>query len=133
MDISIDMIQRWHDAVNAGDVETALALLSTNVEIGGPRGSGRGADRVRDWVGRAGIRLEPAQYYHRGDATVVEQVARWNDTATGQPGEPQTVYTAFQVRDGRISRILRFDSLDDALQASGLSADDRDATDPAGG
>ena len=103
------------------------ALLTLDVAVGGPRGEGvAGPDGVRDWLARTGITMEPVAAWRHGDAVVVEQRARWRDAATGAPGKPQTVFTAFQIRAGRISRILRFDSLTDALRASGLSEDDRD-------
>ena len=42
-------------ALNAGNVERVIALSTADVEVGGPRGAGRGADLLRDWVARAGI------------------------------------------------------------------------------
>ena len=121
-----ELVRAWHTAVNTGDADAMSSLLIPDVAVGGPRGSGQGANLVRDWVGGTGIIMEPRRAWHRGDAVVVEQHARWPDATTGEPGASHTVFTAFQVRAGRISRILRFDTLADALQVSGLSADDLD-------
>lgn len=124
---------RWHRAIRTGDLDGLMALVADNVVISGPRGSGLGTSAdVRDWVQRSGIRLEPRRVYHRGDAVVVEQSARWplpDHGATGSPAmaaltDEQTVFTAFQVADGRITRLLRFDTLLPALEVSGLTEDD---------
>ena len=52
------VLQTWHDAVNAGDIEAAVACCDENVAVQGPRGVGHGHDLVRGWLARSGIRLE---------------------------------------------------------------------------
>ncbi|HET6319632.1 MAG TPA: nuclear transport factor 2 family protein [Chloroflexota bacterium] len=104
----------WHDAVNAQDVERLVALSAENVEVGGPRGAGRGSALLREWFARAGVRLEPGRVFARENRVVVEQDATW----PGQP--PQIVASAFEVHDGRVSRVIRYAALTEALEAAAL-------------
>jgi len=96
-------VRAWHEALNAGELDGLLSLSAPDVEVGGPRGSGRGRDLLRDWVRRAGIRLEPISLHTRGEAVLVEQHASW-------PGDagPQPVASVFRVRDGRVTSVIRY-------------------------
>ena len=128
---SIDVVLAWHAALGRRDVHELVGLLAPAVEIAGPRGTGSGtAADVVDWVERSGISLEPRRTWLRGDAVVVEQIAHWPDPehpgAVEDRTDPVTVFTAFQVANNRITRLLRFDTLPPALAASGL--DERDLT-----
>ena len=109
-----DAVLAWHAAVNAGDVAGVLSLSSDDVEVGGPRGSGRGADLLRDWFLRAGVRLEPTQTFVEDHTVVVEQSAQWH------AGEPQLVASVFRVRDGKIDSVIRFPDLASAFEAAGF-------------
>ncbi len=118
------VIEDWHAAVGAGDGARAGALFSDDVEVGGPRGSGHGRAFVVDWVGHAGIRLDPVRWYCGRDGVVVEQDARWTDQATGELGAPVRLATAFTVVDGRIARVLRYSDTGAALAVLGLERSD---------
>jgi hypothetical protein len=59
------VVQSWHDALNSGDLDRLVALMRDDVEFGGPRGSGSGAQMVRDWAERSGIHLEPTRWFQR--------------------------------------------------------------------
>lgn len=128
MSTARQIVDDWHSYLNTRDLDALTVLLATDVEMSGPRGSARGNDLVREWVERSGIRLDPRRTYQRGDAVVVEQAAHWPDPDDEQVREsltePRTVFTAFQVEQGRISRILRFDALAPALEVSGLTEQD---------
>lgn len=113
-------IDSFHTAVNARDTAAAVALVTEDVEVGGPRGSGRGAELVREWVSSAGITLTPARRFGRGSLVVVEQRAYW----AGDP-EPHDIATAFELAGDRISRLTRYGSLAEALAATDLTAADR--------
>lgn len=128
---AIDVVRRWHETLNQGELERFTDLHAQNVEFVGPRGSGRGAGLVRDWAERSGIRLAPRQSFGPGadGALVVMQLASWRDPESGQFGEPIEAATAFQVVDGLVTRIARFDTLLEALQFAGLDL----ATDEGGG
>ncbi len=116
----IAVVDAWHDALNAGDVDRLAELVHEDVEVGGPRGSGHGVVPLREWVERAGIRLEPGRRFQQGDAEVVTQRASWRSPDTGQFGDPQEVASAFWVRDGRVQRVIRYVDLSEALAAAGL-------------
>ena len=118
------VIEAWHAAVNAGDGAAAGALCTDDVQVGGPRGSGRGRDLLTGWVGHAGVRLEARRWYCGSGGAVVEQDARWIDGTTGELGAPVRVATAFAVDHGRISRVLRHTELADALAVLGLTSAD---------
>jgi hypothetical protein len=122
---SIATVIAWHEALNEGDVERLLALSDDEIEVGGPRGSGHGAQLLRDWVGRANIHLEAGRVFLRGDRVVVEEQARWRSAETGLLSEPQTVASAFLVRDHRVARVVRHPDLTAALQDVGLEESDQ--------
>jgi len=111
---AVRTVLSWHAALNAGDLEQLVALSDNDVEVGGPRGSGRGAALLREWFGRAGVHLEPGRVYANGETVVVEQSAVWPGAAA------QQVASWFAVKDGKVQRVLRYESLDVALEAAGL-------------
>ncbi|WP_210481076.1 nuclear transport factor 2 family protein [Naasia sp. SYSU D00948] len=99
----------WHVAVNAGDAEAAASACTEDVEMGGPEGSARGRDIMRDWVATAGVRLMPKEAYDiPGGIVVAQEVTR--------PGQdrPERVYSAFGLRDGSISAVHQFPTLEQA-------------------
>lgn len=114
----VRIVDAWHDALNDGDVDRLIGLSHPNVEVGGPRGSGHGAQLLRAWVGRANIRLEPMRIFLREDTLVTEQSAQWRDAGQGT-GE-QVVASVFVVREGQVASVLRYDNLSDALKAADL-------------
>ncbi len=108
------IVLAWHEALNSGDVDRLVALSAADVEVGGPRGSGRGAQLVRDWFGRAGIRLTPLRVVARGQTLVVEQDARWS---ADEPSH--RVASVFRVRDGKVASVVRYPDMEAALSAAG--------------
>ncbi len=116
----VRIVGAWHEALNTGDVDRLVALSLPDVEVGGPRGTGRGIQLLRQWVGRANIRLEPRRIFHRAATVLVEQEAEWRSVETGQVAGRQTVASLFIVCEDRIASMLRYDDLADALRAAGL-------------
>lgn len=117
-------VEHWHQLLNDGHLDGLLALVARDVEVGGPRGTGRGSRLVEDWFGRAGVRLVPRRVFQRGDVVVVEEEGTW--PAPGGEGEASTALTwsLFAVAGAMITRIVRFDSLSAALAAAGLDPPD---------
>ena len=113
------VVEAWHEALNGGEADRLVELSHPEVEVGGPRGTGRGAQLLREWVNRANIRLEPRRIFHHADTVVVEQRARWH-SHTGEAIGSQTVGSVFVVRDGRVARVVRYPNLPDALDATDL-------------
>jgi ketosteroid isomerase-like protein len=110
----LEVVHAWHAALNAGDVERLVELSTEDVEVGGPRGVGRGSQLLREWFDRAGVTIEPLQVIEDGALVVVEQRATWQAASD----EPQVVASVFVVRDGRVASVVRYPSLADALKAS---------------
>ena len=127
-----DAILAWHGALNAGDAERVASLAHPEVEIGGPRGSARGRQVLKDWVGRANIRLEPLRWFKRGGTTVVvEEAATWSDAGTGETIGEATVATVFELDGGLVTGIFRYDGLEEALRGAGLDGSDEIRPEPA--
>jgi SnoaL-like domain len=102
----------WHVAVNNGDAATAAAACTDDVVVGGPKGDAAGRDEMRRWVESAGVRLMPRDCYDVPGGIVVEQDATWNSDNTG--AAPLTVFSTFGLRNGSISSIHRFSTLEEA-------------------
>lgn len=113
------LVQRWHRAVNAQDLERAGELVTNDVFVGGPRGTGNGRQEFLDWVNRAGIQLTPVSWHHVDDQTVVvAQEAAWPEQPeTGTGHTAVETATLFRLRDDKVSEIRRFNELDEALAA----------------
>ena len=88
--------------------------------MGGPRGTGRGAGLLREWVARANVRLQPRRVFQREETVVVEEEAEWRSPETGEVIGAGTVGSVFVVRGGRVASIVRYDGLAGALGAAGL-------------
>jgi hypothetical protein len=117
-------ILAWHEALNAGDAERVASLSHPEVEIGGPRGSARGRQLLKDWVGWANVRLVPLRSFRRGGTVVVEEAATWRDAQTGETTCAATVATVFELDGGLVTGIFRYDGLEDALRRAELGGSD---------
>ena len=118
---SVTMVQAWLDAANTQNVDGLIALSDPNIEIIGPRGSGYGHQLLRDWLGRAGLRLETLRVFARGDAVVVEQHGVWRLVETGDVTGERNIASRFRVDGERIVQFARYDSLSEALAEAGLT------------
>ena len=124
MSTPLEIVQAWHEALNRGDVDAMMALLDQNVVMGGPRGTANGSTIVREWFGRANVRLHPLAYFARGQSIVVEEKGEWLDPNNGQVVGSQPVATHFTVEYGLITRIMRHDQLTTAMSEAGLTTSD---------
>ena len=113
---SADVLTHWHESVNAGDIDRAVAYCDDDVAVQGPRGVGHGHDLVRGWLTRSGIRLEPQDDLIEKDGRfVVREVARWTtaDAPDGAPLEPTETWCVFNVAGGKLTSIARFEKADE--------------------
>ena len=117
---AVELVLAWHAALNAADVDRLLELSTSDVEVGGPRGAGRGADLLRDWVARAHIQLEPLRWQAQAATVVVEQRARWQ-TPDGQTTEPLTVASVFKIEGGKVASVIRLEDFASALESAGAN------------
>lgn len=116
-DTNVTTVLEWLSAVNAGDIDRALRYSAPEVTIVGPRGAGHGRELLRQWLTHAGATFTRRAVYAREDAIVVDQHGVWPE------GEADTA-TRFRVADNEVAELQRYDRLDDALSAAGLSARD---------
>ena len=105
-------IQRWHERVNAADLDGVRNVITEQLVVSGPRGVGTiTAGEFTEWVVRSGIRLEPVSWHAASEhVVVVEQQATWPETE-----DPMTVATVFRVTGDRVSAALRYPDLEQAL------------------
>jgi len=101
-----------------------MSLIHPDVEVGGPRGMGRGTHVFREWFNRAGVQLVPIRYFHRGNVVVAVEEGVWFSLHDGRAAGSQVVASLFAVDDGLITRIKRFDDLATALTEAGLDEAD---------
>ena len=120
----VRVVEAWHQALNRGDIDRLVALSHPNVEIGGPRGAGRGAQLLREWIDRAHVRLEPRRLFRRGGTVVVEQDGQWRSAETGEVIGSQTVASVFAVSDEQVRSVIRYDDLSEALEVAGIDYSD---------
>jgi ketosteroid isomerase-like protein len=121
MQAAIDLVQRWQDAANRQDIALLLALSGPNIEIVGPRGMAQGHNILAEWVRRAGAQFTIQRIFARADRVVVVQQGIWRSAQTGAViGEAQ-VASSFRVEQGRIMRVARYDTLEQALDDAGLT------------
>jgi hypothetical protein len=114
------IVTRWLDAANAGDATRVMELSAPRIEIMGPRGVARGREVLREWLERANVRLETRRVFGQGERVVVEQHAIWR-TESGAVKGDAAVATRFEVRDGVVVELERYDDLSKALAAAGLT------------
>jgi hypothetical protein len=119
-----DVVARWLDAVNAGDAERLVSLSAPDIRILGPRGIARGAEVLRAWLERAGLRLDARSVFARDARVVVLQHAVWRDPDSGGPRGAAEVASRFVVEGGRVAEYERHDALDEALARAELTVDD---------
>jgi limonene-1,2-epoxide hydrolase len=120
----VHVVEAWHAALNEGDVDRLVGLSHPDVEIGGPRGVGRGVQLLREWVDRANVRLDPQRVFRRGSKVVVEQAGQWHSAESGEAIGSQTVASVFAVSDGLVTSLVRHDDLSEALRTMGLDQSD---------
>lgn len=105
-------INRWHAAVNDGDLTRAEASVSDPIVVLGPKGAGPiTSSAFADWVARSGIKLIPRSWHPISDRLmVVEQDATWPANQN-----PTRVATVFRVTGDVVSAALRLPDLRSAL------------------
>ena len=114
----VEIVTAWVEAANAQDIERLIALSDPQIEVGGPRGSGRGIQLLRNWMGRAGLTLETLRSFTRGNTVVLEQRGVWRSLETGDVTGERVLASLFVVDARRVVKFARYDSLGEALTSS---------------
>jgi hypothetical protein len=120
----VALVRAWQEAANRQESDRLVELSTPDIEIVGPRGSARGHQVLRDWLGRAGLTLTTRRVFARGTAVVIAQHGVWRSAETGDVIGESDLATAFQVDGQHIARVGRFDDLAAALTAAGLGEAD---------
>ena len=113
----IATVLAWHDALNASDVETLVALSSDDIDIGDAHGAAQGHEALRGWaLSREGT-AEPGRMYVHDGVVVVEQ-------EVFSSGPPQRIASAFRVVHDKVASVYRHSDLAGALAATDLTEAD---------
>ncbi|HEX8453806.1 MAG TPA: nuclear transport factor 2 family protein [Longimicrobium sp.] len=120
-----ETVHAWLAALNAADAGALLALSAPDIALIGPRGTATGHDALRTWLQHADATFEPLATYARGDAVVVAQRGVWRGAQTGGAESSVEVATRFRVTSGLVAELQRYDRMDAALEAAGLTRADR--------
>lgn len=111
----IATVLAWHDALNASDLETLVALSSDDIEIGDAHGAAQGHGALRRWAASREGTAEPGRMYVHDGVVVVEQ-------KVGNPdGVVRNAASAFRVVRDHVTAVFRHDDLASALAATELT------------
>lgn len=116
----IATVLAWHDALNASDLDTLVALSSDDIEVGDAHGAGQGHDALRKWASATKMTADPGRMYVHGGVVVVEQKISHPDN----PVASITAASAFRVVHDRVTSVFRHDDLAAALAATDLTEAD---------
>ncbi|RZT17891.1 SnoaL-like protein [Mycobacterium sp. BK558] len=108
----------WHDALNAGDVDTLISLSSDDIEIGDAHGAAQGHEALRAWAQGLGRTIEPGRIYVHDGVVVVEE------KTVSAAGEAGSAASAFRVVHDHVTSVFRHDDLAAALAATELTEAD---------
>jgi hypothetical protein len=107
---SVNVARRYSDAVEAGDYETATALLDDELEVVPPSGRPYGkSGLIAAWTGggfdHLDMTVEDRSFEPDGDGAVMHatQVFRWKEG--GELAYTRGLTTRYAIRGGRILRM----------------------------
>jgi hypothetical protein len=113
----IATVLAWHDALNASDIDTLIALSSDDIEVGDAHGAAQGHAALREWATAHPPHAEVGRTYVHDGVVVVEQKVGDSDDS----GTNITVASAFRVVNDHVTSVFRHDDLAAALAATELT------------
>ncbi len=116
----IATVLAWHDALNASDLDTLVALSSDDIEIGDAHGAAQGHQALRRWAVSLNSTAELGRMYVHDGVVVVEQKV----SAKDNPGAVTSAASAFRVVHDHVTSVVRHEDLASALAATELTAAD---------
>jgi ketosteroid isomerase-like protein len=116
----IATVLAWHDALNAADIETLIALSSDDIDIADAHGAQQGHEALRRWATSRRETTELGQMYVHDGVVVVEQKLSSPDG----PGAVTNTALALRVVHDRVTSVFRHDDLASALAATELTESD---------
>lgn len=131
----VEMVRRVYEASARRDTEAVLALYDTDVEwdssrsplgrLMGEQGICRGHEGLRKWFREYYEAWDIVNDYKdlidAGEHVVSVATGRARGRASGAEVELAEYAAVWTVRDGKIVRVVWFPSLEEALEAAGLS------------
>ena len=133
---NVELVRRGYEAMNAGDVETALAMFDRDVEVHLAKDAGtvwgldfeetyRGVDGFVQFLSRLSdaweeFRWEPTEYFDAGDRVVVYIQMTARGRGSGIEVQQEMTHLC-DIRDRKLVRHETFFDRDAALEAAGLS------------
>lgn len=134
----VAVVQAFHQGIRARNVSDLLALAAEDIRVGGGRGSSVGKSFFAEWVAHASLTLEPTRWFVRMDAgedreerhglrggesstIVVEERAVWLSAKTGREMGRMTFAAVYEVRDGELASIARYNNVGEAANVVGLA------------
>src|ERR1700739_812555 len=116
----IATVLAWHDALNASDLDTLVALSSDDIDIGDAHGAAQGHDALRRWAASRKGTAELGRMYVHDGVVVVEQKV----TTPDNPGAVTNAASAFRVVHDHVTSVFRHEDLASALAATELTEAD---------
>lgn len=113
----IATVLAWHDALNASDIDTLVALSSDDIEVGDAHGAAQGHAALREWASSHPPSAEVDRIYVHDGVVVVEQKI----ADAGDRGTNGTFASAFRVVHDHVTSVFRHDDLASALAATELT------------
>lgn len=120
----LTLVESWQQAANTQNTEQLFVLSSPDIEIVGPRGSGRGHQLLGEWLARAGLHMTTLRAFARGEDVVLQQQAVWRSVENGIMMGEATIASRFRVKNQQVIQFARYDTLELALAAAGLNEGD---------
>ena len=114
----IATVLAWHDALNASDLETLVALSSDDIDIGDAHGAAQGHEALRTWAASREGTAEPGRMYVHEGVVVVEQKVSTPD------GGVTDAASAFRVVRDHVTSVFRHEDLASALTATEITEAD---------
>ncbi|MGZ4577204.1 MAG: nuclear transport factor 2 family protein [Mycobacterium sp.] len=114
----IATVLAWHDALNAADLETLVALSSDDIEIGDAHGAAQGHEALRRWAASRSGTAELGRMYVHDGVVVAEQ------KVSAPEGAVTDAASAFRVVHDRVTSVFRHEDLASALAATELTESD---------
>jgi hypothetical protein len=116
----IATVLAWHDALNASDFDTLVALSSDDIEIGDAHGAAQGHEALHKWAASLKTTAELGRMYVHDGVVVVEQKLITPD----DPGAVTNAASAFRVVHDHVTSLFRHQDLASALAATELTEAD---------
>ncbi|MEB3984325.1 nuclear transport factor 2 family protein [Mycobacterium sp. 663a-19] len=116
----IATVLAWHDALNAADLDTLVALSSDDIDIGDAHGAAQGHAALRRWAAARKVTAEVGRIYVHDGVVVVEQKVSTPDN----PGAVTNSASAFRVVHDHVTSVFHHEDLASALEATELTEAD---------